>query len=398
MATGKNKKSINTTERKEASAGHTTERDRADVAESYITSEENEAYITMPYLIFKVQDFLYAINIKIVQQITWLPELTPIAESAEYIAGVFNYHDKIVSVIDLDLRLGYTPRHYRTTDKLLVLKHENTFMGVIVNEVLDVREIFEEEFESSTPYRHVKESYSHFLSGMAKIEGKIVMVIDYVNLMQHSEEIEALIADEISEALKSQNEDETSAEIHITEHHSFCPEATTEEREIFRRRAIDLMQSTEEQDMKGLIPMAIVDLNGEYYGVELEVVREFSEIHNITPIPCCPDYVIGNTNMRGEIITLVDIRNILNMSIPRSVSGGKVIVVQIDDILAGVTVDNVYDIIFLHQNDITAVPASIQSTNEEYLKGTAHYRDKIVSILNFKNIFTKKGFAIDEEV
>jgi len=175
-----------------------------------------------------------------------------------------------------------------------------------------------------------------------------------------------------------------------------CPSATPEERAIFRERALDLRQSTESSDFTGLMPLAVIGLNGEYFGLDLEVVREFTNIHNVTPIPCCPAHVVGNMNLRGEIVTLVDVRSALNMPLSAASTSSKAIVIHVDDLVAGLPVDEVFDVIYLRPSEVRPVPAAVHSVSDEFLRGTAPYFEKMLSILDLPKILTNGGLMVEE--
>src|SRR5581483_10681188 len=85
---------------------------------------------------------------------------------------------------------------------------------------------------------------------------------------------------------------------------TFCPDASDEERATFRERARSLARPVETQDFSGLLPLAVARLGAEYFGLPLPVVREFSDIAAVTRVPCCPPHVVGQMNLRGDILTL----------------------------------------------------------------------------------------------
>ena len=359
-------------------------------------NDKHKSGASIPYLVLKVQDSQYAIDVAAVQSIIWLPELTPIAESPNYIIGVVNYHGNILYIIDLDIRFGYAPKNYQLDDKVIVLKHGDILMGVIVNEVIDIYKISPQEFECSPSYGKAGEETPHFLSGMVKKAGDIIMVIDYKKLLHFSMSNEILSSEQLLDT-QTPGDDIKSVE-HLVKHKYFAPEATRKEVEIYRKRSVDLMEKADSSELSEIISMAVINLNDEYYGLELEVVREFSEMRNTTPIPCCPDHIIGDMNVRGDVITLVDIRGVLNLHVTRSIKGNKGIIVQVDDILAGILVNDVFDMIVLDRNDVNPVPTAVQNEGNEFLKGTIFYKDKIVGILDLGKIFSKEGFVVDEEV
>lgn len=338
----------------------------------------------MPYLIFGLRGLLYAVDARVVREILWLPELTPIEEAPGYIMGVFNLRGKIVPAMDLNVRLGHMPQRYRLTDPVIVLKYAGLLMGIIVNGVHDVRSISAEEIEAAPSYGQGREAHSRFIASMAKVEEDIIMLLHLENLLHLPEGIE-----ELSEEGKI---------LPPSEERSFCPEATAEEQAIFRERACSLMRPIEGQDLTGLISLAVVGLGGEYFGVDLHIVREFSEVHQVTPVPSCPEHIVGVMNLRGDILTLVDVRRALKMPLSGARTAGKCIVVQIEDLRVGVMANEVFEVICLQPMDVAPVSAAMHSMNEEYLKGAVPYGGKMLSILNLAKILTQGDLVVNEEV
>jgi purine-binding chemotaxis protein CheW len=147
-----------------------------------------------------------------------------------------------------------------------------------------------------------------------------------------------------------------------------------------------------------LIPLVVVGLNGEYFGVELVVLQEFAEIHHVTPVPCCPQHIIGDMNLCGDILTLVDIRHVFKVPGVGVGSTAKAMVVHLNDLLAGVLVDEVFDVMYLRATDITTVPVALQAESKEYLKGTAPYGGKMLSILDVPTLLASEDFVVNEDI
>jgi purine-binding chemotaxis protein CheW len=121
----------------------------------------------------------------------------------------------------------------------------------------------------------------------------------------------------------------------------YLPGISSADRDVLMRRAENLrLPLVDLNDATGLFPLAIVKIGGETFGIDLTAIQEFTSIRNLTTIPCCPSHIVGNMNLRGEIITLVDIRNILNLGGAPVKIGNKTVVVQVQDILAGLPVDD----------------------------------------------------------
>ena len=336
-----------------------------------------------PYLIFSLHGLHYGVDALLVQEIFLLPELTPIAEAPDDIVGNLNLRGKILPVMDLDLRSGHQPQEYRLSDSVIVLEWEELRIGIIVNSVQEVKNITSEAIEDVTSHGRDRVINSRFIAGVAKVDAELIMLLDHDKLLRDSDAVEALLTREFTPL----------GSFYVV----CCPNATPKERVIFRERAENLRQRAESWDFTRLIPLAVIGLNGEYFGLDLEVVREFTNIRNVTPIPCCPAHIVGNMNLRGEIVTLVDIRSMLNMPLALGIAS-KAVVIDVDEMVAGVSVDEVFDIMYLHPSDLTPLPAAVHSGSDEYLLGTAPYSEKMLSVLDLPKMLSKGVLTVNEKV
>jgi purine-binding chemotaxis protein CheW len=101
-------------------------------------------------------------------------------------------------------------------------------------------------------------------------------------------------------------------------------------------------------------------------------------------------------NLRGEIVTLVDIRGALNLTLPDVNEAAKAVVIQVDDIVAAIPVDRVFDVMYLHPSDLTAPPTAVNG--DEFLRGTAPYLGKMLSVIDLPNLLDRGGLVVNEEV
>jgi purine-binding chemotaxis protein CheW len=330
-----------------------------------------------PYLLFGLYGMRYAVDAGSVLEIIWLPELTLADEAPPHIAGVLNLRGKIAPVMNLGLRLGHPPLRCQLSDVIVMLQADGVTIGVIVSEVNDVVGIPAAEIEPPPRYDGDTPAPVHFLAGTAKVGEEIAMLLDVARMI-HAPALPEPIA-----SAQSANQP------------YFCPDATVEERAVFHSRAHNLMQAMESIETAELVPLSVIQLGGERFGVGLDVVREFSHLRRVTPIPCCPPHIAGNMNLRGDILTLADIRGLLN--IPTGGAAAEVMVVESGDLHIGVPVDKVLEVIYLRPDDIAAMPAASHEEKNEYCKGVARYGDGMVSILDVQKILAKGGLEVEEE-
>ncbi len=318
------------------------------------------------YLIFTLNGERFAIDALPVRESIYLPELTPVEEVPPFIAGAFNFRGKIVHVIDLHLLLGHPHRRYHVSDMVIVVDLNGSLSGVIVSNVLDVITIRANDIEETPDHR--------FITGEAKVGGDIVMILD-----------NRAIADCLLQPYPFHNGEAADKK------RGFAFEDP-----IFHDRARALIQPPGSLTLGGLTPLAVVGLNSEYYGIDLESVSEFSNARDVTPVPCTPPHIIGNMNLRGDILTLVDIRGMLNLPHAESACLNKVIVTHTNGLIAGIMVDEVFEVVYLSPSDIIPVPSMVR-TNNEYITGEASYAGKMLSILDLKKILTKDDLIVSDE-
>ncbi|MGL5058625.1 MAG: chemotaxis protein CheW [Microcoleus sp.] len=369
---------------------------------------------TKPYLIFKQNGLLCAVEASCVREIFFLPELTPLAGAPHDIVGAIDLRGQILPVMDLNLRFGYVLQEYGVTDSVIVVKWQEFKIGIIVDLVREVKNIPIDAITGQLYYGREEGNISHhFVAGIARCESDIVMLLDVDRLIRYSPETEEVL---LSLATSSGTEDATGdlATANLAQDlepalavengkvlnkpHVFCPSATPEEKVIFRERAQNLRRLSNRENSAAVdMPLAVVTLNGEYFGINLAIVREFTTISRVTPVPCTPDRIIGNMNLRGEIVTLVDIRGILYMENQIN-SLSQAIVVDVPGFVAGIIVDEILDIIYLNFSELAPIPAALHSANKEYLRGTAIYGETMMAVLNLEKLLAQGGVIVDETV
>ncbi len=333
-------------------------------------------------VIVGMQNSLYAVDVLTVREIFSLPELTPLEGAPAYFIGAVNWRGRVIPVMDLSVRFGRTPWPYSLRDSVVVLEMEGMAVGILVNAVHEVRSIPEEVVDPLPSYGRPTDA--RFLDGVAKSGDDLVMLLRLDNLIRLTEDLEGVA--------------ETGEVPPTTGAQAFCPEATDEERSVFQERTRSLRTQVDSEEFEGLTPLAVVGLNGEYFGIDLQVVREFGSIRNVTPVPCVPEHILGQMTLRGNIVTLVDIRPALQMPPRRSADTGDVAVIQVDDLVVGLTVDHVFDVHYLNPLELAALPSAAHSSGEEYLEGTAPYLDRMLTVLDLPRIFGDGSMEVNEEV
>ncbi|MGB8698031.1 MAG: chemotaxis protein CheW, partial [Thermosynechococcaceae cyanobacterium] len=172
----------------------------------------------------------------------------------------------------------------------------------------------------------------------------------------------------------------------------YCPEADVADRAIFQKRAAELKQSHDAENRSAATPIAVVGLGGEYYGVDLNTVKEFIDLPKVSPIPCSPAHLLGNLNLRGEVVALIDIQSVLNLHRVQK-KQPKAVIAQVGEIVAGISIDDVYDILYLNAHEISEDPNQLSS---QWIRGFAPYRNATLSLLDLPRLFQSDALCVNE--
>jgi purine-binding chemotaxis protein CheW len=110
-------------------------------------------------------------------------------------------------------------------------------------------------------------------------------------------------------------------------------------------------------------------LGTERYAVETKYVREVVRLVDVTPVPGAPDFVVGVTNHRGQVLCVVDLRSFLPAPATGVTDLTRIIVLGMDTAEFGVLADVADEIRQLSTSEILPPPETVAGVGREYLRG-----------------------------
>ncbi|KJR41150.1 CheW-like protein domain protein [Candidatus Magnetoovum chiemensis] len=242
-------------------------------------------------LIFGIGDFEFGVYLNSVRKITPIPKITRLPRSPEYLAGICNLWGGILPVIDTQLRLlgsqvkkkNLTPpakwctsslpadgvSEYLQTYRLLVIKHENSFCALIIDDIRDIVKMTGYLIEPTPDI--LKGINKDFLDGVFKVyDGKRFILL--LNL-------DALMNDDF----------------------------VKQEPNIDLDKQIQNTPPNKDTDKENLLSFYVED---EEYAFRLDKVEEILKISEITTIPNAPEYIRGLYIIHNQLLPLVDLRTL----------------------------------------------------------------------------------------
>lgn len=155
----------------------------------YEEAVEQLEEIEFPWLVFKIKDNLYTVNSKKITSIVMLPEkVTKVPNVPKHMLGLIHLRGNVIPLIDLRMLFGmksikeeYEESDIHSKEMVIVFEDDNSFMGILVDEVLSVENIT--QFEDSEEIRKMyKEGY---VKGVAKGQknSEVLLILDEEKIM-----------------------------------------------------------------------------------------------------------------------------------------------------------------------------------------------------------------------
>lgn len=121
-------------------------------------------------------------------------------------------------------------------------------------------------------------------------------------------------------------------------------------------------------------------------GIDILDVQEIKKLNIITPVYRAPEYVRGVVNMRGHLITLIDIKLRFGMEMTKSQKAFLAIIVPHKSELIGIVVENVEDIVRASNNSIDAPPSNMRGAERQFISGILKQDNSLIAIIDKETV------------
>jgi len=134
---------------------------------------------------FRIGDETFGLRIASVREIVRVPEITAVPQAPDYIEGVINLRGKIIPVMDLRKRFGEREVRRDKKNRILVVEVDSKLVGLIVQSASEVIKIAPSEIEA--PASLLQEGEMGFVTGVGKLNGRLIILVDLRKLLQKGE-------------------------------------------------------------------------------------------------------------------------------------------------------------------------------------------------------------------
>jgi purine-binding chemotaxis protein CheW len=136
-------------------------------------------------------------------------------------------------------------------------------------------------------------------------------------------------------------------------------------------------------------------LAAEKYGIAAAYVREVQPLRDYTPLPCTPAFVLGIINVRGQILSVLDLKKLFDLSEGGLTDLNKVIIVHNDQMEFGILADAILGVHTIALQDVQPSLPTLTGVRAEYLQGVTA---EPVAILDAQKLLADKKIIVHDEV
>jgi purine-binding chemotaxis protein CheW len=169
-----------------------------------------------------------------------------------------------------------------------------------------------------------------------------------------------------------------------------------EKKRILRERAQKLAKPPEEdsQTQECLEVIEFV-LAHERYAMDVRYVKEVYPLKDLTPVPCTPSFVLGIINVRGQVVSVTDIKHFFNLPAKEPTDQAKVLILKNHKMEMGILADAVIGERKIPLVDIQSDLPTLRGLREHYVRGVT--QDRLV-VMDVEKVLLDDAIIVHQEV
>jgi purine-binding chemotaxis protein CheW len=123
-------------------------------------------------------------------------------------------------------------------------------------------------------------------------------------------------------------------------------------------------------------------VGNETYGVPITALHEIVRVPEITAVPDAPEYLEGVINLRGKIVSVIDLRKRFGIKQATPSRRNRILVVEFNGRLSGLIVDSASEVLKIASSDIEPPPAVLQEGGLNCVTGLGKYKGRLIMLLD----------------
>lgn len=351
--------SIDQGEKKEAVTGAAIEQKQTEED----STTEDEQFVT-----FAMGREDYAFEVETVREIMRVSTITDIPNVPPHVKGLITVRDSVMPVFDLRALLGLQTESSSENERILIVETGGFTLGLIVDRVKEVRRFAADLIQIPPDSGDVQE-----LKGIVKVDNgkKLIMILNQDKILTEAESAS------VRQWMNEEGMNSMTAD----------------------RRQHELGQQNGDEEVQ----LVTFNIGEEEYGIHITKIQEINRLDEVTHLPRSPYFVEGVTNLRGNVIPVLNVRKLFGLPEKENDDRTRIIIVDIGGRKTGLCVDQVDEVLRLSKSNIEPAPAIVSSSDgNRFMEGVCKLDKgkRMVILLNVEQILDKQELesfqAIDD--
>ena len=167
-------------------------------------------------------------------------------------------------------------------------------------------------------------------------------------------------------------------------------------RRLLKARARELAPTPVQESEPGTdLEVIVFALGGERYAVEVSCMREVCPVRDLVPLPCTPPFVAGILNVRGEVVTIIDLKVFFELPAKAITDTTEVLVMRSGEMTFGILADHVSGTRSIPLTAIQPPLTALTGIRAAYLRGVT--ADETI-VLDVGRMAADRRLIVEEEV
>lgn len=326
------------------------------------------------FVVFKIGEKTYAFHVSHTIEVLKLPLLEYPQKLPKHIVGILNYNSLTINVVDLRSILDLVKHDCSINSQLIVVRTQEAIFGIIVDEVIDVAQIPPEDMQFP-PYT----SSNNIIKMLYQLDSTMISIVDLYS-------VENVLKD------NKFNESDVNYE-NLFPQDEFSRKILKERsNRLITKSSNNFGPSFHNQDQ-----FILVTLGENIYCINMKFIKELVSAKGvkITKLPLTPDYIEGVINLRGDFVTIINLKEFLNLEQKESSPYKKILVFDSKEYKLAILVDEIQTIKSIDNDQF--IHKSNNKFDSKYTMAEIVEDDKIYNILNVEKILNDEKLFINIE-
>jgi purine-binding chemotaxis protein CheW len=165
---------------------------------------------------------------------------------------------------------------------------------------------------------------------------------------------------------------------------------------VLKARAAELAREGEKRDAdRERLDVLSFSLGNETYGIETLYIREVTTMNELTPLPGCPPFVLGIMNIRGQVLSVIDIRTLFDLPQRGMGDQDRVIVLRHGGMELGILGNAILGVVRVPIDELQATLPTLSGICADFFRGVTPER---MAVLDGLHLLSDERIVVREDV